>query len=72
MDTATTAPFTVRVADSAVRPHVPHGEASDLEAALRAAWVLQRHTESTVEVVDNRDGEPRVVARLTLEWLDGE
>lgn len=74
MTTATQAPYTIRATDGTDRPapNTPTGTADDIHSALNAAWALNRHTESPVQIIDNRDGEPRLVALLTVEWLDGE
>lgn len=68
----TTSDYTIMVADGIERSSVPTGEANDIAAALDCAWALQRHTEAAVGIWDNRDGTPRKVAVLSLEWLDGE
>lgn len=71
MTTATLPPYTIQPAN---RDHGRHltGSADDIHSALNAAWQLNRHVEDAVEIIDNRDGTPRVVAVLTLEWKDGE
>lgn len=73
MTTATLAPYSIKVsASEEPRPNSPTGTADDIHSALQAAWALNRHTESEVEIFDNRDGAPRLVARVHVEWLDGE
>lgn len=62
--------YTIMMADGMERTTVPTGHADDIWSALDCAWALQRHTESSVAIWDNRDGEPRKVAVLSLEWVD--
>lgn len=65
------APYTIRVKDPERRSFT--GSADNIVAALQAAWGLNRHSEGDVEIVDHRD-EPagRVVAEVSVKWLDGE
>lgn len=68
----TTSDYTIMLADGLDRDTVPTGHADTINAALDCAWALQRHTESPVGIWDNRDGVPRKVAVLHLDWVDEE
>lgn len=41
----------------------------DIDAAVSAAWALQRHLEGPVEIVKHEPDGDIVVGRLYLEWL---
>lgn len=47
------------------------GDADDLAPALEGAWRLNRSTEATINVYDNRDSAgPRLVATVAVTWID--
>ena len=59
--------YTIRAADPQRRGYT--GSADELDAALTAAWALQRHLEGPVQILDNT-GRPTVVAVVNVEWVD--
>lgn len=59
--------YTVRAEDPARTQMTV--DAETLEAAVEAAWRLQRFYETPVLIVDAADG--RALARVNIEWLDG-
>jgi hypothetical protein len=62
--------YTIQTVDPDRRQQT--GSADDIHSALNAAWALNRHTEGDVEIVENQEGTPHVIAVLSLEWRDGE
>lgn len=80
MTTATKLPpYTIRHED---KTGTLTASADDIQSALDAAWQLYRYTETTpivvvdnhsyVEETDTYDGPPVVIARITVEFLDGQ
>lgn len=62
-------PYLIRTLDHATRPTVPTGSAETIHGALDAAWALNRHAETQVEILDTDEGNRRVAA-LDVAWSD--
>lgn len=70
MPTATKSDWIFEVTDGLDRPGTKRGESDTLPGALAGAWALNRYTESPVNIIDNRDDKPRVIATLRVDWKD--
>lgn len=62
--------YVIQVAAECRTPVSLSASAGTLEQALQAAWMLNRHTESPIEVLEwsNEDDEWRTIATVTVTW----